>query len=137
LSYLLDTNACIALLNGAPESVSDRFDQAIAGGDSVAIPSVVAFELWYGAAKSARRKFNADRLDAFFASPVPLLAFDQADARAAGELRARLEARGGPIGPYDLLIAGAALARGLTLVTANLREFSRVPGLAWEDWARA
>jgi tRNA(fMet)-specific endonuclease VapC len=136
LSYLLDTNACIALLNGAPASVGDRFERAVAGGESVAIPSVVAFELWYGAAKSARRKFNTERLKAFFASPVPLLSFDQEDARAAGELRARLEARGGPIGPYDLLIAGAALARGLTLVTANLREFSRVPGLAWEDWGR-
>ena len=70
-----------------------------------------------------------------FAGPIDLIAFDDADARSAGEVRAALEAAGKPIGANDLLIAGQALRRRLTLVTADVREFARVAGLAWRDWA--
>ena len=66
-----------------------------------------------------------------------MLPFDADDALAAGEVRTALELRGTPIGPYDVLIAGHALRHGATLVTANTREFSRVPGLMVEDWAGA
>lgn len=97
--------------------------------------SVVAFELWYGVAKSARREENAKRLSTFFAGPVDLIAFDDADARIAGQIRSVLEAAGTPIGAYDVLIAGQALRRRLTLVTADVAEFARVSGLAWRDWA--
>jgi tRNA(fMet)-specific endonuclease VapC len=86
-------------------------------------------------AKSARREANAARLDAFIAGPIDVLPFERDDAHAAGEIRAALEAAGSLIGPYDLLIAGQARRRGLTLVTANGAEFSRVAGLAWQDWA--
>jgi len=136
VSYLLDTNACIALINGAPASVRSRFQKTIDGGAQVYVSAVVTFELWYGIAKSARPELNTRRLETFLAGPVTLLPLDDEDARVAGSIRAKLEVSGKPIGAYDLLIAGQALARELTLVTANVSEFSRVKGLAWQDWAR-
>jgi tRNA(fMet)-specific endonuclease VapC len=135
MTYLLDTNACIALINGNPSQVRERFQRTIATGDSITVSSVVAFELWYGVAKSTSKVANTERLEAFFAGPLDLLAFDDEDARTAGTVRAVLEAGGTPIGAYDLLIAGQALRHGATLVTANVSEFSRVSGLTWEDWA--
>lgn len=137
MSYLLDTNACIALLNGRPASVRARLEAALAGEDTVAVSSIVAFELWYGAAKSARTEANRQRLTTFFAGPLEVLSFDDEDARVAGDVRAALEAGGTPIGAYDVLIAGQALRRRMTLVTANVAEFARVAGLLWEDWASA
>src|SRR3712207_4121909 len=97
---------------GTPPAVRLRLEQAVDRGDAIAVPAVAAFELWYGAASSARRKANAQRLESFFAGPLELLAFDDEDARTAGEIRAALEAAGTPIGAYDLLIAGQALRRG-------------------------
>lgn len=135
MSYLLDTNACIALITGQPPPVRERFQQAVTAGAVVGVSSVVAFELWYGSAKSARKQASASRLEAFFSGPFDLLPFDDEDARVAGEIRAALETAGTPIGAYDVLIAGQALRRGSTLVTANVSEFGRVAGLAWEDWA--
>lgn len=136
LNFLLDTNACIAVINGRPQSIRGRLQKALAAGASVFVPSVVLFELWYGVAKSARPEINQQRLEAFLAGPLNLLAFDQQDARAAGELRATLEAAGKPIGAYDLLIAGQALRHTLTLITANVAESARVEGLLWQDWGK-
>jgi tRNA(fMet)-specific endonuclease VapC len=133
--YLLDTNVCIALINDNDPRVRDRFRRASAVPATIAVPTVVAFELWYGVANSGRQVANADQLEAFFRGPIDLLPFDGEDARVAGLIRAALRSVGGPIGAYDTLIAGQALRRGLTLVTANAQEFSRVAGLAWEDWA--
>jgi tRNA(fMet)-specific endonuclease VapC len=137
VSYLLDTNACIALLNGAPAAVRSRFEKAIREHLEVYVSSIVTFELWYGIAKSARVEMNTQRLEMFFSSQVIALPFDSEDARAAASIRAALEAAGKPIGSYDYLIAGQATARQLTLVTANVSEFSRVKGLAWQDWAKS
>ena len=95
------------------------------------------FELWYGVFKSSRPDFNAKRLEAFQAGSVSLLAFDDEDAKVAGSIRATLESRGKPIGVYDLLLAAQALRSDLTLITANISEFSRVKGLTWQDWAKA
>jgi tRNA(fMet)-specific endonuclease VapC len=136
VNYLLDTNACIALMNGAPVAVRSRFDRAIRGDFKVYISSIVAFELWFGIAKSARIEINTQRLEALLSSAVIALPFDNEDARIAGSIRATLQAAGKPIGAYDYLIAGQALARQLTLVTANVSEFSRVKGLSWQDWAK-
>ncbi len=135
MTFFLDTNACVALINGTPPQVRRRLRRAVAGGRTVAVSSVVAYELWYGVAKSARRQDNAKRLAAFFAGPIDLIAFDDADARSAGAVRAALEAAGTPIGAYDVLVAGQALRRRLTLVTADVGEFARVAGLAWRHWA--
>jgi tRNA(fMet)-specific endonuclease VapC len=136
VDYLLDTNACIALINGKPEAVRRKLQKAVTASAQVLVSSLAVFELWYGVAKSAREEFNRNRLQIFLAGPVVVLAFEDADARAAGSVRAALEASGKPIGAYDLLIAGQALNHQLTLVTANVSEFSRVKGLAWQDWAK-
>lgn len=136
MTYLLDTNACIALINGAPRRVRARFERATASGDLAAVSTLTSFELWYGAAKSARRDANARRVETFLAGPLDLWVFEDADARAAGEVRATLEKSGQPIGAYDVLIAGQGLRRQATVVTANVTEFARIPGLRWEDWAK-
>jgi len=137
MDYLLDTNACIALHKGEPASVRARLEKAVRAGAQIWIPAVVLYELWYGVAKSARAKENAQNLATFLAGPVQVLGFAEEDARVAGEVRASLERIGKPIGAYDILIAGQAVSRKMTLVTANAREFGRVKGLDWEDWGRA
>ncbi len=86
--------------------------------------------------KSARQEFNRRRLETFLSGPGTVLVFDEADAEIAGTIRATLEARGKPIGAYDLLMAGQAVRHDLTLVTANVSEFSRIKGLGWQDWAK-
>ena len=136
-TYLLDTNACIALINGTPRDVRRRFQRLVGKGSVILLSSLVAFELWYGVAKSQRKESNTQRLEAFFAGPMEWTLFDDEDARAAGAIRAELEAAGKPIGAYDVLIAGQARRRGATLVTSNVDEFRRVAGLKWEDWAVA
>ena len=136
MNFLLDTNACIALINGKPASVRTRLQKATAGGAQMFVSSIVAFELWYGVSKSVREALNTKRLQTFLAGPIVLLPFEDEDAKVAGSVRADLEVSGKPIGAYDVLIAGQALQRQLTLVTANVSEFSRVKGLVWQDWAR-
>jgi tRNA(fMet)-specific endonuclease VapC len=137
VTYLLDTSACIAVINGQPVSVRLRLQKVLSRGAQIRVSSVVLFELWYGVAKSARPEANAKRVETFFAGPVSLLSFDEEDARVAGEIRAALEVAGKPIGAYDVLIAGQAMRHNLTAVTANAKEFGRVKGLAWEDWGRS
>jgi tRNA(fMet)-specific endonuclease VapC len=134
-TYLLDTNACIALINGTEANVRRRFQRAVARDSVVLLSSIVAFELWYGVAKSQRKDSNRQRLEAFFAGPLEWTLFDEDDAQAAGTVRAELEAAGTPIGAYDVLLAGQARRRGAILVTSNTKEFVRVAGLKWEDWA--
>jgi len=137
MNYLLDTNACIALINGKSPVLRTRFNKVLAEEAKVMVPSAVAFELWYGVAKSGRPEANALLVEAFLSGPVSLLPFEPEDAQVAGQVRAALEKVGKPIGAYDLLIAAQALRHELTLITANVREFGRVKGLEWEDWAKA
>ena len=134
-TYLLDTNACIALINGTEINVRRRFKRAVARESVILLSSIVAFELWYGVARSQRRRENAERLRIFLAGNIDILPFEEEDAAVAGDLRVALEAEGTPIGPYDLLIAAQSLRTGATLVTANVAEFRRIKGLSWQDWA--
>jgi len=136
VNYLLDTNACIALINGKPASVRAKFQIATDQGARVFVSSIAAFELWYGVAKSSRREFNRKRLEAFLAGPLHLLPFTDEDGEIAGAIRADLEAAGKPIGAYDVLMAGLAMRNKLTLVTANFSEFARIKGLTWTDWGK-
>jgi tRNA(fMet)-specific endonuclease VapC len=136
VNYLLDTNACIALINGNPPSVRAKFRKATDLGGQVFVSSIALFELWYGVAKSSRRDFNKKRLETFFAGPIHPLSFEDQDAEIASAIRADLESIGKPIGAYDLLIAGQAIRNKLTLITANLSEFARIKELAWADWGR-
>ena len=135
MKYLLDTNACIALINGTPKEVRRRFQRAINRDATMLVSAVVAFELWYGVAKSQRKEANTQRLDTFLSGPLEWTPFDEEDAQEAGRVRAELEIAGKPIGAYDVLIAAQARRRGATLVTSNVAEFDRVTGLKWEDWA--
>jgi tRNA(fMet)-specific endonuclease VapC len=134
-TYLLDTNVCIALINGEPKSVRAQFERAVDVGTPILLSSLVAFELWYGVEKSTRKADNTKRLEAFLSGPMEWLLFDYDDASTAGTIRAELEAVGKPIGAYDVLLAGQARRRGATLVTSNSREFDRVRGLKCENWA--
>ncbi len=129
MRYLLDANAVIAVLN-EPTGPLSRHLHALVPAD-VGVSVIVMHELYFGAFKSQRRDRNLALVDALRFEVLPL---DTEDACNAGEIRAWLAAKGTPIGAYDTLIAGQARARGLTLVTRNLREFERVPGLRVEDW---
>jgi tRNA(fMet)-specific endonuclease VapC len=133
--FCLDTNVVVALLAGRESTIRGRFDEARLAGKPLTLSVVVLFELQFGAANSARPENNRRALDAFLESGVEVLAFDREDAVDAGGIRAHLRALGKPIGPYDILIAAQARRRGATLVTSNVREFERVPGLLVVDWA--
>jgi tRNA(fMet)-specific endonuclease VapC len=135
MRYLLDTNACIAILKGDPDAVQRRLRQKLKDGSEAFLSSICVFELWFGVAKSARREFNRIKLERLLFGPLPTLAFENEDALYAGEIRARLQETGKPVGAYDLLIAGQAIRHQLILVTANVREFSRIKGLKFENWA--
>ena len=130
LRFLLDTNLCIRVLRDRPRQVRERFNLE---ADGLCISTIVLTELLHGAAKSARPEHNRNEVERF-AARLEVLPFDDAAADHAADIRASLERRGLPIGGYDLLIAGHARSRGLTVVTGNIGEFGRVDGLRCEDW---
>lgn len=130
LRYLLDTNVCIRVLRDRPRNVRERFNLE---ADSLCISAVVLTELLHGAAKSDRPEHHRSEVERF-AARLDVLAFDNVAADHAADIRAALELKGQPIGGYDVLIAGHARSRGLTVVTGNLAEFGRVDGLRCEDW---
>jgi tRNA(fMet)-specific endonuclease VapC len=130
---MLDTNACIGLIRNRTSHLLDRLkEQSI---DDMCVSSITVAELEYGVAKGSRPSENREALDRFLV-PLNIAAFDHEDGQVYGRVRAHLEAQGTPIGSLDTLIAAHALSMGLTLVTNNTREFSRVPGLAVEDWSK-
>ena len=129
MAWLLDTNAVIALLKTVDSPIGRRVRRC--APDEVFVSAIVLHELFYGAFRSARTERNVALVEGL---RFGALEFSREDARAAGEIRAGLAALGTPIGPYDVLIAGQARARGLVLVTHNTAEFARVPGLVVEDW---
>lgn len=133
MAWLLDTNAVIVLMSRRSDALLARIEATEPA--VLAISSIVAYELYFGAYRSRKVEFNLETLRLLFAD-LAILDLDREDARAAGEIGAALARRGTPIGPYDLLIAGQARARDLTLVTNNLSEFSRVEGLKVEDWTQ-
>ena len=129
--YLLDTDICSFVMKRRYPALQQRVEAFAAG--SLKVSSITRFELEYG----VRRKHSSadlERVVAAFLFNVEILAFDGEAARRAGDVRARLDKIGNPIGAYDLLIAGHALSLGATLVTHNLRELERVPELLVEDW---
>jgi tRNA(fMet)-specific endonuclease VapC len=131
MRYLLDTNICIYVINERPPAVLARF--LAHESDGLAISVITASELYWGVAKSGSRR-NLLALERFLA-PLVVMDYDIAAAQLYGDLRAGLERKGTPIGPFDMQIAAHALSLELTLVTNNLREFKRVPRLKLENWA--
>jgi tRNA(fMet)-specific endonuclease VapC len=134
MDYLLDTNACVAMLRNQPPSVRNHADKIIAEGSRLAISSIALHELWYGTFKSTRVDEGVWRLRMFLAGAIQVLPFDEEDARVSGKIRADLTSAGRRIGEYDTLIGGQCLRHGMTLVTNNLSEFSRIKGLNCVDW---
>ncbi|QNH57661.1 type II toxin-antitoxin system tRNA(fMet)-specific endonuclease VapC [Limnospira indica] len=130
MRFLLDTNSCIIYLRGKNLALKKRLEFY---RKEVAVCSVVKAELFYGSMKSANPEKNL-RLQTEFLSQFISLPFDDVAANLFGIIRSQLEFKGTPIGSYDLQIAAISLAHHLTLVTHNVREFSRVEGLQWEDW---
>jgi tRNA(fMet)-specific endonuclease VapC len=131
----LDTNVAIGVMSGRSASSIDRLREEVGRGTRILIPTIVVHELRFGIARSARRAANEQALASFLA-PYDTPSFDMEDADEAADIRVHLQRRGTPIGPYDILIAAQARRRGAILVTANIREFRRVPRLAVEDWTR-
>ena len=131
----LDTNAIIAAINRRTPHVRERLEKALLDGVTVGLPVIALYEIWYGIGKSARREQNALALTTFLTLNVTPWPFEPEDAEEAGDIRVTLERNGTPIGPYDVLIAAQARRRAALLVTANAREFIRVPGLETANWA--
>jgi tRNA(fMet)-specific endonuclease VapC len=128
VKYLLDTNVVIQMFKGH-RLIMERVDRS--QESDFGLPAIVIHELYFGGFKSQQIIGNVARVDRL---KFEIIDLDRDDARCAAEIRASLAAAGTPIGPYDILIAGQAIARDLTLITHNTREFSRVAGLRVEDW---
>ncbi len=132
MKYLLDTNICIYVINEKPERVLRKFEQFPVS--EFGISSITHAELQYGVVKSKNRIKNQNALDQFLL-PLTILPFDgQKVAERYGEIRVFLESAGKKIGPLDTLIAAHALALNLTIVSNNIKEFARIPGLKCENW---
>lgn len=129
--YLLDTNACIRVINDSSVRLVERLKAE--DPSNIRLSAITKAELLYGARHSTRPSANLRLLERFFA-PFISLPFDDRCAEFYATIRADLAARGQTIGPHDLQIAAVACAHDLILVTHNRREFSRVVGLRFEDW---
>jgi tRNA(fMet)-specific endonuclease VapC len=131
IRYLLDTNTCIAIIKHQPEAIQSRLTHLPV--DEVGVSSIVVAELWYGVALSKKKKQNEMALKDFL-DYVAVLNWPLDACRIYGGVRANLKKKGTPIGAMDLLIAAHALLLNAVLVTANQREFQRIPGLKIENW---
>ena len=130
MKYVLDTNTLIYFFKGVG-NVKNRLLSV--PPSEILLPAIVLFELELGIAKSSSPRKRISQLKDFTAL-VNVIPFGPAEAKAAAQIRAKLEKKGIPIGPYDVLIAACAKANNLILVTHNLKEFKRIEGLRVEDW---
>ena len=133
IHYLLDTNICIYLIKRRPPEALERF--RVHAPVEVGTSIITVYELAYGAQKSRYQQRTRDAM-AKFLSPLQVINLDRSSVQESAAIRADLEKKGMPIGPYDLLIAGLTRSRGMTLVTNNTGEFERVEGLKLENWVR-
>ena len=132
MTYMLDTNICIYIMKNKPEKVLQRFKEELNNG--ISISSITLAELEYGMKHSSNPAQNEQALLRFLV-PLSVLPFGAGAASEYGTIRAFLQNKGTPIGPLDMLIAAHAKSEGLVMVTNNVREFERVPGLEIENWA--
>ena len=130
LTYMLDTNICIHVMKNYPHNLKEKFNLL---AEQLCISSITLGELHYGAEKSARRADNLTAIEHFVAR-LDMLPFGLKAAAHYGQVRAELERAGPPCGPHDMQIGGHARSEGLIVVTNNLREFSRMPGIRTENW---
>lgn len=130
LKYMLDTNILIYTIKNRPKKVREIFKRC---DGQMCISTVVLGELIYGAERSAHPEKNMEVVEGM-ATRLDVLPFESQDAAHFAQIRAELANAGTPIGPYDMMIAGHSRSRGLILVTNNIREFDRVPGLRLDNW---
>ena len=133
MTFLIDTNICIYIMNNHPPEVIQKFRDI--GVGNICISSITVSELQYGACKSKQIKKNIQRLDEFL-SPFEILAYDENASIFYGKIRSQLEIKGEVIGPLDMLIAAHALSENLTLITNNEKEFKRVKSLKVKNWVK-
>jgi tRNA(fMet)-specific endonuclease VapC len=127
---MLDTNICIYVMKRYPQELRDKFNALAA---QLCVSSITLGELHYGAEKSARRVENLTAIEHFVAR-LDVLPFGEKAAAHYGQVRAELERAGTPCGPHDMQIGGHARSEGLIVVTNNMREFTRMPGVRAENW---
>ncbi|QLY00846.1 MULTISPECIES: type II toxin-antitoxin system VapC family toxin [Enterobacter] len=132
--YMLDTNICSFIMREQPEAVLKRLEQAVLRGHRIVVSAITWAELSQAAKESGPGTQNL--ADAFAARLDAILPWDRAAVDATTEIKVALRLAGTPIGPNDTAIAGHAIAAGAVLVTNNVREFERVPGLVPEDWVK-
>lgn len=130
IKYLLDTNILIYTIKNRPKQVREMFNRH---SQQMSISTVTVGELIYGAERSSQPERNMADIEGLIAR-LGVLEFDASAAYHFGQLRAELYSKGQPIGPYDMMLAGQARSRGLILVSNNVKEFERVPGLRIENW---
>ena len=132
--YILDTNICIFLIKNKSEHLLNRIMSC--KKEDIYLSSITIAELEYGASKSLYREKNRQAILDFCSNFINILDFSAEDTEAYGLIRAYLEKKGTPIGPYDLQIAAQGLTRNFTIVTNNYDEFARIPDLKVEDWTK-
>ena len=132
--YLLDTNICIFLIKNKNQHLKKKIFNC--KKEELFLSSITIAELEYGVSKSQFREKNRRALLNFCSDFTNIIDFTTEDTEIYGMIRAYLENKGVPIGPFDTQIAAQGLARNLTVVTNNIREFSRIPGLKVEDWTK-
>lgn len=130
LQFMLYTNICIYVMNEHPKGLREKFNRLTG---QICISSIALAELRFGAEKSARRTENLETITQFV-SRLDVLPFDEKAAAHYGEIRAALVRSGKPAGPHDMLIGAHARAENLIVVTNNIREFERMPGVRTENW---
>ncbi len=133
---MLDTCICSFIMREQPEAVLRRLEQAVLRRHRIVVSAITYAEMRFGCTGKKASPRHAQLVDAFCSRLDAVLAWDRAAVDATTEIRAVLAAAGTPIGSNDAAIAGHAIASGAILVTNNVREFERVPGLQYEDWVK-
>ncbi|KUZ63585.1 twitching motility protein PilT [Burkholderia ubonensis] len=133
--YMLDTNICSYIMRERPPVVLSRLQSCVGAQHRIVVSAVTYAEMRFGAIGKKASPKHADLVTAFVSRLDGVLPWDAAAVDATAAVRAELAARGTPIGANDASIAGHAIAAGAVLVTHNTREFGRVDGLSFEDWA--
>ncbi|KVC50969.1 twitching motility protein PilT [Burkholderia ubonensis] len=133
--YMLDTNICSYIMRERPQVVLSRLQSCVGAQHRIVVSAVTYAEMRFGAIGKKASPKHADLVTAFVSRLDGVLPWDAAAVDTTAAVRAELAARGTPIGANDASIAGHAIAAGAVLVTHNTREFGRVDGLSFEDWA--